>query len=471
MRTLLAPFRYPNIIYLQPVGRSGGLVLMWKNGFVCDIVGSDDNMFRAIVQSNPNEQEWLFSCMYGYCDYSKKKNQWEFIKDIGSNINQSWVLLGDLNFHLQDNTSHDSSSSYGLVNSILHEIGLEDLGFIGRDHTWTNNNLGTGNRRSRIDMALVNADWNSQFQDSNLLHLTQHWSDHCPIMLVTDYSFPNLWKPFKFFFTWLNDSSCSTEISKSWEKEVHGSPGHKFIKRLQFTRAALSKWNKQHFGNINHNVDNLQQELDEIQKLPFSRENTIKAEDVSKELNKWHQIQNISTSTSPVIEEKHYSILPNVISDEDNRRLLFIPTDEEVLKTLKSIENWSVPGPEGFQDGFYKSQWNTIGPDLCEMVKRFFTTKHLSKHLNKTFISLIPKKSKTKSPLEFRLIGLCNTSYKIISKILVNRMKPFMDSIISPYQAAYVSGRLINDNTIISHELIRSMKRKKGESGWLGSQD
>ncbi|XP_026399238.1 uncharacterized protein LOC113295097 [Papaver somniferum] len=101
------------------------------------------------------------------------------------------------------------------------------------------------------------------------------------------------------------------------------------------------------------------------------------------------------------------------------------------------------------------------------MVKKFFSSKRLLKQMNKTYISLISKKSKPCTPSEFRPIGPCNTSYKIISKKLVRRMKPLMERIISPYQAAYASGRLINDSTIIDHDLIHSMKRKEGQVGWL----
>ncbi|XP_026417274.1 uncharacterized protein LOC113312751 [Papaver somniferum] len=348
--------------------------------------------------------------MYGYCDYSKKKVQWDFIKNIGLNISQPWVLLGDLNFHLTDTSSGSSSSSDGMVNSILQDISLEDLGFIGRGHTWSNNNMGTGEKRSKIDLALVNGAWNTSFTDSKLLHLSQMGSDHCPIMLVTDYSQPKLWKPFKFFRTWLHDSTCAAEVAKAWDKSVQGSPGYKLIKILQFTRITLSKWNKIHFGDINQNVDTLQQQLSVIQGLPYSHENNIKAAEVERELDKWHQIQyefhkqksrdnfvkdmdyntryfhtltkrrrarnnidslqdgegnwlhsrddtaamltnhfkSISSSNNISIEEKHYLHIPTLITEEDNRILLLPPTNEEIVKILKSMESWSAPGPEGF---------------------------------------------------------------------------------------------------------------------------
>ncbi|XP_026417072.1 uncharacterized protein LOC113312539 [Papaver somniferum] len=273
---LLAPFKFPNMRFLQPIGLSGGLALLWKNGFICDVLSCEDNMIHVAVQCDPSQPELLLSCMYGYCDYSKKKVQWEFIKDIGLNIAQPWVFLGDLNFHILDSYSSASSSGDGFVNSIIQEVGLQGLGFIGREHTWSNNNLETGKKRSRLDMAPM---------------------------------------------TWLQDRTCAAEIAKAWEKSVQGSPGFKLIKRLQFTKITLSKWNKTHFGNIDQN-----------------------------------HFKNISTSQTTIIEEQYYSHIPTLITEEDNNLLLLPPTDEEILKVLKSMESWSAPGPEGFQSGFYKSQ-------------------------------------------------------------------------------------------------------------------
>ncbi|XP_026458780.1 uncharacterized protein LOC113359344 [Papaver somniferum] len=464
MQMLLAPLKFPNMKFLQPIGLSGGLALLWKNGFICNVVSCKDNIIHAAVQRDPSQPELLLSCMYGYCDYSKKKVQRDFIKDIRLNISQPWVLLGDLNFHILDYSSSTSSSGDGLVNSIIQEVGLQDLSSIGREHTWSNNDLGTGKNISRLDMAFTNGSWSLHFQDSKLLHLTQNGSDHCHVMLVTDYSQPKLWKPFKFFQTWIQDRTCAAEITKAWEKSVQGSPRYKLIKRLQFTRITLYKWNKTNFGNIYHNVDNLQQKLSAIQAMPFSPDNTSKALEVSQELDNWHKIQHEfyrQKSRDNFVKDMYYNTkyfhtltkskraINNIDSlktddgtwlqsrEEDNSLLLLPSSDEEIHKVLKSVESWSAPGPEVFQAGFYKSQCNIVGSDVCDMVKNFLP------------------------------IGICNTSYKILSKILVSRMKPLMERIISPYQAAYVSGRLINDNTIIVHEVIHSMKRKEGEGGWL----
>jgi hypothetical protein len=102
------------------------------------------------------------------------------------------------------------------------------------------------------------------------------------------------------------------------------------------------------------------------------------------------------------------------------------------------------------------------------MVKAFFHSGFLLKSLNHTFISLSPKVPTPERLTQFRPISLCNVSYKIISKILVNRLKPLMDSLITPFQNAFIQGRQITDNIILAHEVFEYLKKKrKGKWGFV----
>lgn len=85
----------------------------------------------------------------------------------------------------------------------------------------------------------------------------------------------------------------------------------------------------------------------------------------------------------------------------------------------------------------------------------------MPKKWNETIIALIPKVQRPERVTDLRPISLCNVLYKIISKVLANRLKVLLPVIISPNQSAFVPGRLISDNILIAYELTHYMKKKK----------
>lgn len=78
-------------------------------------------------------------------------------------------------------------------------------------------------------------------------------------------------------------------------------------------------------------------------------------------------------------------------------------------------------------------------------------------------IVLIPKISRLETVNHFRSISLCNFLYKVISKIIANRMKPFVPKLVRENQRAFVSGRQIQDNVLIAHEAFHHLNTEEGK--------
>lgn len=78
--------------------------------------------------------------------------------------------------------------------------------------------------------------------------------------------------------------------------------------------------------------------------------------------------------------------------------------------------------------------------------------------LNSTYIALISKKCNLTFVTEFWPISLCNVVYKLVSKVLTNRLKPHMHMLISKNQSAFILGCLLTDNIMVAYELLHAMK-------------
>lgn len=79
-----------------------------------------------------------------------------------------------------------------------------------------------------------------------------------------------------------------------------------------------------------------------------------------------------------------------------------------------------------------------------------FIQKKIPKDWNSTLICLIPKVAKPESAHQFRPIGLCNTLYKVVSKILIHKLKLHLNDIIHPLQASFIPGRKASDNILLA---------------------
>ena len=119
-----------------------------------------------------------------------------------------------------------------------------------------------------------------------------------------------------------------------------------------------------------------------------------------------------------------------------------------------SIDDSKAPGPDCFFSRFFKAAWSIIGSDVSEAMVSFFSSGSLLREINCTIIALVPKVPNPGSMHDYRPISCCNTVYKCISKLIAARIKQCIPGIISPSQSAFVQGRSIADNVLITQDLI-----------------
>lgn len=120
------------------------------------------------------------------------------------------------------------------------------------------------------------------------------------------------------------------------------------------------------------------------------------------------------------------------------------------------------PGSDGFNSHFFKVRWPVVGKDVCEAVIDFFRSGKMLQQIKATFIVLVPKSDNATTPDKFRPIALTNEIYKVIARILVFLLKPVISKVVGPMQSAFIPGREILDNILLTQDLLHNFHHKRG---------
>nr|GFA05413.1 RNA-directed DNA polymerase, eukaryota, reverse transcriptase zinc-binding domain protein [Tanacetum cinerariifolium] len=156
--------------------------------------------------------------------------------------------------------------------------------------------------------------------------------------------------------------------------------------------------------------------------------------------------------------------VPNKLMADQSIDLESNVTIEEIKRAVWDCGIDKSPGLDGFTSCFYRRYWDIIKKDVADAVSFFFFLGNFPKGGNSSFIALIPKMQDAKVVKDYWLISLIGSLYKIIAKILANRLMGVLEELVNEVQSAFIVNRQILDGPFILDELIHWCHAKKKET-------
>ncbi|WZY80122.1 hypothetical protein YC2023_026506 [Brassica napus] len=520
IKSKLDSIQYPNYFSIPPVGLSGGLTLLWKQGVEIKIIESCAHFIDAEVVFKGTSSFVTF--VYGEPVAGNRADFWNTLTRVGANREEAWLLTGDFN-DILDNSEKEGGperweGSFTAFRSFVSQNGLWNLKHSGNQLSWRGVRY-THHIKSRLDRSLVNCSWSESFPMGRSVYLRYEGSDHRPVITYFNTAMQKRRGLFRFNRSYTENEEVTQLVDAAWNHH----PLDSVITKLNSVRRSIIKWAKEQNVKSNLVIQSAQQALEEALSMPVadlphiqtltntllvayreeesfwlqrSRIQWLKKGDRNTGFfhaatRKRRALNNLSViekeNGEEVFEEAQISsviadyytemfttnsnsdfslvqaCLVNKITPEMNSRLIEIPSDKEIEEAARSINGGKAPGPDGFSAKFYHSYWHIIGKDVITDVRSFFVTGIIHPQQNETHVRLIPKGSGPRKVADYRPIALCNTHYKIIAKILTRRLKPLLPDLISKTQSAFVAGRAISDNVLITHETLHYLRTSEAK--------
>ena len=411
---------------------------------------------------------------------------------------------------------------------VLDECGFVDLGFVGNKFTWYKNFSNGHTIWERLDRAIGTQSWFSIFLATKVVTLECGTSDHKPI-IIHPMGIPDRKnRPWRFEQVWLEDEGCHEIAHLAWRSDGGTSLMDKVTGKIKRCQSSFKWWSKKSFGNVTRqliekkkmlkqaesvavqggNVETGHQLKHEIQRLLLveeklwqqrSKSHWIKSGDKNTSFfhnrasqryrrNTIHGLLNargemccgdkkvaelmveyytdLFTSSQPSEIDMVLHHIPRKVIDGMNAFLGRDFNKEEVDMALSQMAPLKAPRPDGLPPIFFQHYWGEIGGDVAEAVCSCLNSGHIPAKINHTYITLVPKVKSPDQVSQFRPIALCNILYKLISKVLANRLKVILLDIIFESQSAFQSDKAISNNILVAYETLHHMKTKN--SGKLG---
>ncbi|GKV19445.1 hypothetical protein SLEP1_g29706 [Rubroshorea leprosula] len=414
---------FKNCFTIDRVGTGGGLAMLWQDGVILSLLSYSQNHIDMEVLGW-REQRWRFTGFYGHPERSNRRRSWALLRELATKSSLPWVIGGDFNDILDQEEKRGGKPQPEWLLSGFQEAvvdcELTEVWMIGFPYTWTR-----GGVEEKLDRILASKEWQASFPQAMVRSLPLLGSDHSPLLM----NFMGKRKDY----------------------------GRKQARRFRIKRC--------------------EDRVQAIRQLPRTEERLQEEKEVLREVEEWlSREEEIATSYfNDLFSSSHSINIEQVMrcierqgTSEDNRYLLKEFKAEEVIEAIFQMHSLKAPGPYGMSPGFFQHFWPVVGKGVIEACLEFLNNGNsLPKELNITHIIMIPKVGEPKVIGDLRPISLCNVIYRIIAKVLANRLKQVLSRVISVEQSAFLPGRWIIDNLLVAFEALHYMNsRWEQQRGW-----
>ncbi|XP_026446086.1 uncharacterized protein LOC113346789 [Papaver somniferum] len=462
------------VIHNSVSNNKGNIWLFWNQALSTPIVISMSSQMITLDVGGS-----LISGVHAHVGYIQRRILWSEMEAI-SVMNKPWMIIGDFNGVVSPDEKFGGRSPHRRA-MLDFTTCLDNCELLQSPKTWLQfswSNCQYGNKRILccLDRAMFNNLWLQKYADWGYKVGLRIASDHSPLLGGC----ANIPKPKnvpqKFQKLWLSHPTFMQVVQDCWSELIEGDPAVVFQNAETKVNEAM-----QHSDNNPYDVEALEK-LVEAQNLYNSQEFHLSSLLKEKSRVKWIKegatntnyfhtrlkirqakncISELKTANSEIISDQGKIADELVITDEDQKMLDAMPEEEEIRATIFSMDPDRSPGPDGFSGCLYRACWNIIKEDVIQAIQFCWRRRYIPKGLNSNFLVLLPKVDGAKTPSQFRPIGLSNVSFKIFTKLITNRMSVLMTKLISPQQATYVKGRSIQEQILLSSEMVNEMKKKR----------
>ncbi|KAG7564362.1 Reverse transcriptase domain [Arabidopsis suecica] len=486
----------------------GKIWIMWHPSVKVSIISKSLQMMTCDVILTNSQSEIVISFVYAANEESARRELWNEIVNVSCLQRvrgKPWTVLGDFNQVLYPN-DHSFSLNPNvdlptrLFRDCLLDAELSDLTYRGCTFTWWNKRT-VNPVAKKIDRILVNEQWLLSFPRSFGYFGEPDFSDHASCCITLRLPSQRSRKAFRFQNFLLQNSEFVPLISHQWFSfNFVGSAMYRLSKKLKALKSVIREFSRDNYSDLEKRVKEAHSTVLVLQHQLLSNPTDANALLERSANEKWqillkaeesflYQRSRVTwlregdlntayfhriTAARQAINHIHFLVdfAGNIFDSQQAIQEHCVDYFSNLLGGSEEAPQFDQAdlstGLDGYSVEFFRSCWHVVGPELVEAVAEFFRTGQILNKWNATTLILIPKIPNASSTSEFRPISLCNTVYKVISKLLAGRLQTLLPCFISNSQSAFLPGRLLAENVLLASELVNGYGRKNiGPSGML----